>query len=151
MMHKAWCSIVEVPYYSSWSSIKFQGQTGWKINDFNPIWVWLLGRSQLSNPSDLPCFICVCVNGWVNNATGGLRCHRAHYDVIVMLNPNDVFIVKFILFGVSRLTQGQSYIQPMVDCMTLKFAPVPDWIYKTTTDHRQREQVEADRRWSDSS
>ena len=27
-----------------------------KINDLNPIWVRLLGRSQLSNPSDLPCF-----------------------------------------------------------------------------------------------
>ena len=26
----------------------------WKI-DLNPIWVRLLGRSQLSNPSDLPC------------------------------------------------------------------------------------------------
>ena len=26
-----------------------------KINDLNPIWVRLLGRSQLSNPSDLPC------------------------------------------------------------------------------------------------
>ena len=25
------------------------------IDDFNPIWVRLLGRSQLSNPSDLPC------------------------------------------------------------------------------------------------
>ena len=40
----------------SGSSIKFQGHTGWKINDFNPIWVRLLGRSQLSNPSDLPCW-----------------------------------------------------------------------------------------------
>ena len=28
---------------------------GWKINDLNPIWARLLGRSQLSNPSDLPC------------------------------------------------------------------------------------------------
>ena len=37
------------------SSIKFQGHTGWKIDDLNPIWVRLLGRSQLSNPSDLPC------------------------------------------------------------------------------------------------
>ena len=27
-----------------------------KINDLNPIWVRLLGRSQLSLPSDLPCF-----------------------------------------------------------------------------------------------
>ena len=39
------------------SSIKFQGHKGWKIDDFNPIWVRLLGRSQLSNPSDLPCYI----------------------------------------------------------------------------------------------
>ena len=55
MMHKDWCGIEEVPYSFSGSSIKFQGHTGWKINDFNPIWVRLLGRSQLSNPSDLPC------------------------------------------------------------------------------------------------
>ena len=56
MMHKAWCSIDEVSFYISGSSIKFQGHTGWKIDDLNPIWVRLLGRSQLSNPSDLPCF-----------------------------------------------------------------------------------------------
>ena len=30
--------------------------SGWKIEDLNPIWVRLLGRSQLSNPSDLPCY-----------------------------------------------------------------------------------------------
>ena len=56
MMHKAWCSIEEVPCYFSGSSIKFQDHTGWNIYDLNPIWVRLLGRSQLSNPSDLPCF-----------------------------------------------------------------------------------------------
>ena len=56
MMHKAWCSIEEVPYYLSRSSIKIKGNTAWKINDLNPIWVRLLGQSQLSNPSDLPCF-----------------------------------------------------------------------------------------------
>ena len=38
------------------SSTKFQGHTGWKVDDLNPIGVRLLGRSQLSNPSDLPCF-----------------------------------------------------------------------------------------------
>ena len=38
------------------SSVKFQGHTGWKIYDLNPIWERLLGCSQLSNPSDLPCF-----------------------------------------------------------------------------------------------
>ena len=30
MMHKAWFSIEDVPYYFSRSSIKFQGHTGWK-------------------------------------------------------------------------------------------------------------------------
>ena len=55
MMHKAWYSIEEVPYCFLRSSIKFQDHMGWKINDLNPIWVRLLGRSQLSNPSDLPC------------------------------------------------------------------------------------------------
>ena len=36
----------------------FQGHKGWKIDDLNPIGVRLLGRSQLSNPSDLPCSLC---------------------------------------------------------------------------------------------
>ena len=58
MMQKAWSSIEEVPYCFFGSSIKFQGHTGWKIDDLNPIWVRLLGRLQLSNPSDLPCSPC---------------------------------------------------------------------------------------------
>ena len=56
MMGKAWCSIEKVPYGFSSSSIKFPGHTGWKIDKFNPVWVKLLGRLQLSNPSDLPCW-----------------------------------------------------------------------------------------------
>ena len=44
------------------SSIKFHGHTGWKINDLNPIWVRLRSRSQLSNPSDLPCWTCIFIN-----------------------------------------------------------------------------------------
>ena len=55
MMHKAWCSTEEVPYHFSRSSIKFHSHTGWKINYLTPILVRLLGQSQLSNPSDLPC------------------------------------------------------------------------------------------------
>ena len=54
---QGWSDVEEVPYNFSRSSIKFQGHTGWKIDDLNPIWVRLLGRSQLSNPLDLPCFL----------------------------------------------------------------------------------------------
>ena len=50
------CSAEEVPYCLSRSSIKFQGHTGWKIDDLNPIWVRLIWRLQLSNSSDLSCF-----------------------------------------------------------------------------------------------
>ena len=37
-----------MPYCFSRPSVKFQGHTGWKINDLNPIWVRFLGRSQSS-------------------------------------------------------------------------------------------------------
>ena len=68
MMHKAWCNIEEVPYNFSGSSIKFWGHTGWKIDVSNPIWVRLLGRSQLSNPSDLPCSIPIQIQMKFNSA-----------------------------------------------------------------------------------
>ena len=113
MMHRAWSSIVEVPYCFSKSYVKFQGHTALKIVEFDPNWVFpdsnsslnspmamkcctkretakercpivfqghpsnfkvtrdktspiltqigrfrTVGRSQLSNPSDLPCFMC---------------------------------------------------------------------------------------------
>ena len=33
--------------------------------------------------------ICACINCWVNNhEAGDLRCYRAHYDVIVMINQS---------------------------------------------------------------
>ena len=53
---QSWCNVEEVLYNCLSSSIKFQGHVGWKINNLDPIWVRLLGRLQLSNPSDLPCF-----------------------------------------------------------------------------------------------
>ena len=51
MTHKVWCRMEEVPYCFSRSFIKFQGHTCWLIDDFNPIWVRLLGQSH----SNLPC------------------------------------------------------------------------------------------------
>ena len=45
MVHKAWRSIEEVPYCFSRSSVKFHSHTGGKIDDLNPIWDYLAGRS----------------------------------------------------------------------------------------------------------
>ena len=38
MMHRAWSSIVEVPYCFSRSYLKFQGHTDLKIVEFDPNW-----------------------------------------------------------------------------------------------------------------
>ena len=54
-MHKDWYNLDNVPYCFLSSSSKFIGHMGWKICDLNQVWVRLLGWSQLSNPSDLPC------------------------------------------------------------------------------------------------
>ena len=134
MMHRAWSSIVEVPYCFSRSSVKFQGHTALKIVKFDPNWAfpdsnsslnspmamkcctkletakercpivfqghpsnfkvtqdktspiltqighfWTIGRSQLSNPSDLPCYghhwgclnFGLCAAGWAH-----FMCHH---------------------------------------------------------------------------
>ena len=62
MLHKAWNSKGEMPYRFPRSSIKFQGHTGQTITDFDPNCAFQdFGRSQLSNPSDLPCCLVVVV------------------------------------------------------------------------------------------
>ena len=48
-MYKVWCSIEEVPYCFLRSFIKFQGHTGWLIDDFNTISVRLLGNIKTFN------------------------------------------------------------------------------------------------------
>ena len=58
-----------MPYHFSRSSIKFLGHTGGKIDDLDQIWARLLSRSQLLNPSHLPC--CTCTN-WIEHVTIGL-------------------------------------------------------------------------------
>ena len=77
-MHTAWHNIKQVPCCFARSSIKFEGHTCHKFDNLNPIRVSLLGQSQLSNPSDLPCyprnlFVCLPLSShtllWLNYLT----------------------------------------------------------------------------------
>ena len=145
MMHRAWSSIVEVPYCFSSSYVKFQGHTALKIVEFDPNWAFpdcnsslnspiamkccikletakercpivfqghpsnfkvtrykaspilteirrfrTIGRSQLSNPSDLPCFnfplYCTVLMGCVIG--------RIHYSVLDILLPPIIIIMQ---------------------------------------------------------
>ena len=52
MLHKAWSSIVEVPYCFSRSSVKFQGRTALKIVKFDQNWAFPDCNSSLNSPMD---------------------------------------------------------------------------------------------------
>ena len=55
MMHRAWSSIVEVPYCFSRSSVKFQGHTALKIVEFDPNWAFPDCKSSLNSPMAMKC------------------------------------------------------------------------------------------------
>ena len=55
MMHRAWSSIVEVPYCFSRSYIKLQGHTALKIVVFDPNWVFPDCNSSLNSPMAMKC------------------------------------------------------------------------------------------------
>ena len=55
MMHRAWSSIVEVPYCFSRSYTKFQGHTALKIVEFDPNWAFPDCNSNLNSPMAMKC------------------------------------------------------------------------------------------------
>ena len=55
MMHKAWSSIVEVPYCFSRLYVKFQGHTALKIVEFDPNWAFPDCNSSLNSPMAMKC------------------------------------------------------------------------------------------------
>ena len=54
-MHRAWSSIVEVPYCFSRSYVKFQGHTALKIVEFDPNWAFPDCNSSLNSPMAMKC------------------------------------------------------------------------------------------------
>ena len=55
MMHRAWSSIVEVPYCFSRSYVKFQGHSALKIVEFDPNWAFPDSNSSLNSPMAMKC------------------------------------------------------------------------------------------------
>ena len=55
MIHRAWSSIVEVPYCFSRSYVKFQGHTALKIFEFDPNWAFPDCNSSLNSPMAMKC------------------------------------------------------------------------------------------------
>ena len=55
MMHRAWSSIVDVPYCFSRSYFKFQGHTALKIVEFDPNWAFPDSNSSLNSLMAMKC------------------------------------------------------------------------------------------------
>ena len=55
MMHRAWSSIVEVPYFLSRSYVQFQGHTALKIVEFYPNWAFPDSNASLNSPMAMKC------------------------------------------------------------------------------------------------
>ena len=55
MMHRAWSSIVEVPYSFTRSYVNFQGHTALKIVEFDPNWAFPDCNSSLNSPMAMKC------------------------------------------------------------------------------------------------
>ena len=112
MIDKASCSIEEVPYCFPRSSIKFQGHKGQKIDDLDQIWARLLGRSQLSNPSDLPCYELFWV--WICLLTNQVGIHLPRQNGI----PSCSWFSRILLniSGITDLTFSDVMAKWSVQC-----------------------------------
>ena len=55
MMHRAWSSIVDMPYCFSRSYVKFQGHPALKIVEFDPNWAFPDCKSSLNSPMAMKC------------------------------------------------------------------------------------------------
>ena len=106
-MHKASCSIKDVPYFFSRLSIIFQGHTGQKLM------IWrLLGRSQLSSPSNFLVQIKMLILRYHLNWT---MCTRnvfllKSFAVVCCIRGN---IVKILFFHASTILFHTRFFTPL--------------------------------------
>ena len=79
MMHRAWSSIVEVPYCFSRSSVKFQGHTALKIVEFDPNWAFPDCNSSLNSPMAMKC--CTRLETAKESCTIVFQGHPSNFEV----------------------------------------------------------------------
>ena len=65
--------------------------------------------------------ICTWINGWVNNhEPGDLRCHRAHYEVTVMLKSHDGKVLELLYEDILQLflfqTRTNICLKKLLNC-----------------------------------
>ena len=109
MMHKDWYSLEEVPYCFSRSSVKFLCHTGWKISDLNQVWVRLLGWSQLSNPSDLPCLFSCKMIGQIQ-----LSVSETHCDLDFLKLTQLLLLISLWGHWIQEIAKFNIHVKPLI-------------------------------------
>ena len=75
--------------------------------------------------------ICAWINRWVNNReAGNLRCHRAHYNVTVMLTCHGVIMHWYKMFSCAVMTRAPSqYPKRRIFVRSRKVSKPRDWYF----------------------
>ena len=103
MMHRAWSSIVEVPYCFSRSSVKFQGHTALKIVEFDPNWVFPDSNSSLNSLMAMKC--CTKLETAKERCPIVFQYHPSNFKVARdKTSPNLTQIGRFRTIGRSQLS-----------------------------------------------
>ena len=123
MMHRAWSSIVEVPYSFSRSYVKFQGHTALKIVEFDPNWAFPDCNSRLNSPMVMKC--CTKLETAKEGSPIVFQGHPSNFKVtrdkkITHFDPNWAFpdyrpvaafkSLRFALFGDGHKNIDDNYV-----------------------------------------
>ena len=113
MMHRAWSSIVEVPYCFSRPYVKFQGHTALKIVEFDPNWAFPDCNSSLNSPMAMKC----CTK---------LETAKERCPIVFQGHPSNFKVTRYktspILAQIGRFqTIGQSQLQIPQICLVRGF------------------------------
>ena len=119
MMHKAWSSIEEVPYYFWGSSVKFLVHTAQKIVDFDPNWAFPDCNSSFNSPMGTK---------WCTK----LEVAQKRCPIVLQGHPSN--------FTVTRAEKLTIWIQfeitrPVADIKSLRFA-LFEVIHQISRSHR---------------
>ena len=103
MMHRAWSSIVEMPYCFSRSYVKFQGHTALKIVEFDPNWAFPDSNSSLNSPMAMKC--CTKLVTAKERCPIVFQCHPSNFKVTRdKTSPIFTQVGRFRTIGRSQLS-----------------------------------------------
>ena len=134
MMHKAWSSIEEVPYYFSRSSVKCQGHTAPKIVKFDPNWAFPDCNTSLNSPMAMKC--CTKLETAKERCAFVFQDHPSHFKVTrYKTSPILTQIGRFRTIGRSQLSNPSD-----LPCFVLhvQAEPSQNWLvvlWRIATEH----------------